>query len=410
MSNMYRFRSAKQILWEHEELEKQTIYFATPEELNDPTESVKETIWQHNCADVWGLAIEQFMTCVENLGQLQGYNGTLNSQSGLHSIFRNQKLDLDDFTQRLSRVNRYFTRNEMRLILFLCFKSSTNLGDTGAVDSVNSLQDYLDTMDCLEAKGQRAVIRELVLNFNSKVSSINLAYKKDISRKRGPGKVEQYSDLVDVFLNWCETFIWPKYYVACFSRNYCDPTMWSHYADGHKGVCLVFDTVIKDGKTFLGNHDKGPFSALGFQEVVYTADPIFINVLKALKVLSEHRGDRLVSLGAQAWPLDYLEVFREVIVSKSSDWKREEESRLIWEFLQEDRGFSKGGIAKCERVVPYGDNALKGVIFGVHASSENKLKVLEIVGQKRKREGQKEIKIYQAYIEHGHVDVFELDC
>ena len=407
---MYRFRSAKQILWEHEELDKQTIYFATPEELNDPTESVKETIWQHNRADVWGLAIEQFIACVENIEQLQAYSGMSNSQSELHPNSRSQKLDLDALAQRLSKANRHFTRNEMRLILFLCFKSSASLGDTGAVDSVDPLQDYLDTMDCLEAKGERAVIRELVLDFNRKVSSFNLNSKKNISKERGPDKIEQYSDLPDWFLNWCEAFIWPKYYVACFSRNYCDPTMWSHYADGHKGVCLIFDTVVKDGKTFLGNHGKGPFSTLNFREVSYTDRPIFIDVLKALEALKSHRGDRLISPGAQTWPLDYIEVFRKVIVSKSADWRREEESRLIWEFPQEGRGSPGGGISKCERVVSYGSNALKGIIFGVHASSRNKLEVLKVVGRIRKRKSQQEIKIYQAYIENGHVDVFELDC
>jgi len=30
--------------------------------------------------------------------------------------------------------------------------------------------------------------------------------------------------------------------VACFSRFYTEPLMWSHYADGHKGICVEIDT------------------------------------------------------------------------------------------------------------------------------------------------------------------------
>ncbi len=29
--------------------------------------------------------------------------------------------------------------------------------------------------------------------------------------------------------------------VICFCKNYHDPVLWSHYADGHRGVALVFD-------------------------------------------------------------------------------------------------------------------------------------------------------------------------
>jgi len=33
--------------------------------------------------------------------------------------------------------------------------------------------------------------------------------------------------------------------VACFSAKPLDITMWSHYADGHRGFCLEFDTSVK---------------------------------------------------------------------------------------------------------------------------------------------------------------------
>ncbi|PXW88228.1 Protein of unknown function (DUF2971) [Nitrosomonas sp. Nm84] len=32
-----------------------------------------------------------------------------------------------------------------------------------------------------------------------------------------------------------------QYGVICFSEHYHDPVLWSHYADGHRGVALVFE-------------------------------------------------------------------------------------------------------------------------------------------------------------------------
>jgi hypothetical protein len=38
MEEIYRFRRIKNLLGEHQELERQEIYFATPSQLNDPME------------------------------------------------------------------------------------------------------------------------------------------------------------------------------------------------------------------------------------------------------------------------------------------------------------------------------------------------------------------------------------
>ena len=45
MAEFYRFRSIESLLEEHQELEEQTIYFANPEELNDPVEGLRDIVW-----------------------------------------------------------------------------------------------------------------------------------------------------------------------------------------------------------------------------------------------------------------------------------------------------------------------------------------------------------------------------
>ena len=45
MTLFYRFRSINQIITKYQELERQTIFFAAPEQLNDPIEGSKDIVW-----------------------------------------------------------------------------------------------------------------------------------------------------------------------------------------------------------------------------------------------------------------------------------------------------------------------------------------------------------------------------
>ncbi|HCH3381892.1 TPA: DUF2971 domain-containing protein [Vibrio parahaemolyticus] len=39
-----------------------------------------------------------------------------------------------------------------------------------------------------------------------------------------------------------------RYGILCFSRNWSNPVQWGHYADNHKGLCLVFEIPDSDLK------------------------------------------------------------------------------------------------------------------------------------------------------------------
>ena len=43
---MYRFRTIDGLLGKYKELENQEIYFASPEELNDPMEGLRDVFWK----------------------------------------------------------------------------------------------------------------------------------------------------------------------------------------------------------------------------------------------------------------------------------------------------------------------------------------------------------------------------
>jgi len=46
MEFFYRFRPTNALLGDRKELEKQEIYFARPDQLNDPMEGFKDVFWQ----------------------------------------------------------------------------------------------------------------------------------------------------------------------------------------------------------------------------------------------------------------------------------------------------------------------------------------------------------------------------
>jgi len=117
--------------------------------------------------------------------------------------------------------------------------------------------------------------------------------------------------------------------VACFTTEMNNILMWSHYADGHKGFCLEFDT------NYFKFNDK-----LNLNEVIYnnsfpTLSPLDI-VQKPLRVI-------------------------EPLITKSKDWEHEKEWRLI----------TKEGNSAIE----YNPKALTAIYFGCWITKENMEKI-----------------------------------
>src|SRR5208283_2110023 len=62
----HRFRSTDDLLDRHNELENQEIYFATPEELNDPMEGFKDIYW-HGDEVAWENLFKHYLLCLERI-------------------------------------------------------------------------------------------------------------------------------------------------------------------------------------------------------------------------------------------------------------------------------------------------------------------------------------------------------
>ena len=73
----------------------------------------------------------------------------------------------------------------------------------------------------------------------------------------------------------------PVWHTACFTKTFADPTQWSHYADGHRGVCLVFEPdedgaslVLRPQRTDKKRREVGGSARADGSQVLYPAGPI----------------------------------------------------------------------------------------------------------------------------------------
>lgn len=123
--------------------------------------------------------------------------------------------------------------------------------------------------------------------------------------------------------------------VACFSEDFDNILIWSHYADGHKGVCLEFDANY-----FPFNHgDK-------LQRIVYKDTYPLVH------------------------PADFLIkkiIPHETLTTKSTNWDYEKEWRVI---------HLPGNTA-----LEYDPEALTGIYFGCSMSNNQKSEIATLLAK-----------------------------
>jgi hypothetical protein len=122
----------------------------------------------------------------------------------------------------------------------------------------------------------------------------------------------------------------------CLSQINDDILMWSHYSDGHKGVCLEFDAI----------HDATFSNRILFGQaikVIYRDERPVVNI---------------INIGE---PQEY----QKTLLTKSKHWEYETEWRVI-------KTPGEGGCG----IKPFHPSSLTGVILGALISQENKQKML----------------------------------
>ena len=235
-------------------------------------------------------------------------------------------------------------------------------------------------------------------------------------------------DFPNIYLKEIERLLWPKWYTACFMRDYHNSSVWGHYGDNHRGVCLIFESKqIPESNGFELYQGTGKsVRAIRLSEISYVNKPAKVDFFRSIGRLTgddvkEHwytdeegntskygshilRDSDMDSDEMVDWRNRYWDTFYRDITVKTKDWEYEQEYRLIL----------ADGLSKFKeeesRALRYDFNSLKGIIFGIKTSDEHKSSIIKIIQRKCKEHNRTDLKFYQAYYssETGDIRKYEI--
>ena len=454
MAEFYRLRSINALLGKYQELEKQTIYFATPEELNDPMEGFRDIVWNGD-EIVWTNLFKHYCYCLH-----QGYLRLRIAGNSIkldvdiipmgrswYKPFSSQDKDLFDdiwnnfynlpnikeIIEALANTERKIRYREIGLYLQglrwilleeikkshiengLMFESQMpQLSEE--LPTAASMENLLKLIESAEAVEDEEQLNALFHVCESQYDDMRLEILYN-SRTIPTGISAKNIQLVTVdfpkiYVEQLERLLWSKWYTACFTKSYHNSSVWGHYGNSHKGVCLIFEAIETDNSNQLGLNlttDSGT-RTLPFHKVSYAKKPSEIDFFRTIsremtvdmlvkQWYTDHEGNvsecaaHIKSQGGDedAWRKKYWEdVFRD-ITTKTTHWAYEEEYRLILE-----DGLSQFNEKK-ERTLIYDFNSLKGIIFGIKTSTKDKMKIIDIIQEKCNENNRTDFKFFQAY-------------
>ena len=147
--------------------------------------------------------------------------------------------------------------------------------------------------------------------------------------------------------------------ILSLSKTARDPLLWSHYANGHRGVCLAFDSEEMELENIFINSDVTYLEKPPYQD-------IFMRLTEQLGEFvrpwdKHHHSDEE---GDAFYTKQLGELMRGNLLVKSQKWHYEEEYRLV---------SSKPGLHK------FNPTALKQVIFGTKTSDSDIETILNMI-------------------------------
>lgn len=423
---LYRYRPIQSAL---AELEDGSFYFADRRELNDPIEGYVKIFFQGD-KPAWQGLLKNFVCSLfyalqTKLLMTRHFGGV--GENFLHDLrsrvapINLQHFDRSPLSKIFSELSEKFLRERevQRLAEFygdarikccgkepefvlravnddacrLCVQKCKSLGliaddfdenffDVAYELSFDELKNFSDA--------QRRRYVDEVENLNCDVMEAGLMSLKlnprnlrDSSRELKQHLLRLKFFFPRLYVEQLKEMMYPDGYVVCFSRTPADSAMWGNYADNHRGVCFVYETENFDG------HECINFAAkfLPIEPIKYDERTIERNFFDALNHLNFLRAEDWLTGadGAKSFKLDeqsaedeYYDVYREKFYRKLPAWRHEQEYRI---FLPDEfRRYEE----KLARKLKYDSHALKGMVFGLLTSLDDKIELIQRLVRLRK--------------------------
>jgi hypothetical protein len=451
MTSYFRFRPIERLIGDSQELETQTVFFSAPDALNDPMEGLSELVFRGDII-VWENFFRHFLGClgwgvIHHLFFKEEDELTVRSlpfADPFHSIDMPlvQQLtaladrlvgtgDLQTLVRNLATRDVPVTESELRLYL-------SRLHLPWAVEVLGMLPegmlkdgvppvappDVLSLLAAVEAtlSGMASDAPVAVETLDASFAMANATNDEIVLQAmlslEGPELRNHrfvYVKFVSHYLKGLRTLMHPDWYTACFMDQISNASVWGHYANGHRDVCLKFRATHANGRDTLRLHVPAAANLSGpvwnvvpirFKAVSYRSSLVRMNFFTSMgsvptptlnKVWRVSRKGALSPIEREVhgdedrWRAKHWEDFETSITTKLEDWAYEHEYRLtFWSDISD--------LAPPEmRKMKYAFEDLEGIVFGIKTSDSDKREIIRVVRRKCAETGRKNFEFLQAY-------------
>lgn len=446
-NTLYRFRSMDSLLGEkYNELELQSIYFSPPEFLNDPMEGFRLIHFQGDSV-LWENLFNNYLACLVNTVYNYVMFGETESIYDLIPIYSPEEVIPDGFDDSWVEIKEAFLsaqrvrkiisnivsyrpkvyQDELSFYLAslhgFALKSifevlgkknvvSRKLYESMLIGKEIINDDFFKALEAIDGEQKDSKLEFLIHQYQLYAQSIPLVIEYN-NGKEEPNKRLLANTFPYIYTKKLEQIMYPNWFTACFMSKATNSSVWGNYGHNHSGACLIFNCEIdKDGHHSLqlnnmniGYDESGVVKGkktLRFYKVNYNHRQESINFFDSIGQLpiplfnkqwavnKDGIRSQYISSFNDEWREKYWEAFYTAVTQKISDWEYENEYRLILNNMS-------GGYKKTETLFHYDFTSLKGIIFGINTTFENKLKVVKIIEEKVRENGHYDFKFYQAY-------------
>ena len=412
---VYKFRSTDRLLRDHE-LEQQYIFFANPEQLNDPTEGVHDIVWAGD-AIVWENLFRHYLFCLAShayfcraLGveisksEIPVFSGVDQSPTPELKEIINQCCDRVFDHTGIVDVIQLLADGEVKVrhLMLLHILSIFNTDALGVMPEVFSSHG-LWTPEQARPRDESHVrkfllpmYREYGFPDTSTIESNillqitaernNSIFLSALYNTRNLENTLAYKNLIlatfaypEMYIDRLSDLIMDDWFVGSFSKSSRNSSVWANYADGHKGCCLIFDSPSTSEGLGLG---------MPFEDVRYEAKPREVDFFRSIgsltvpAIMERWYTDTSGNVSPRASHLpgfdDDLTEWRrlrqlaslDASTIKSKDWAYELETRLV-------KRFPKGWSESYSQRKYYDFSVLKGIVFGSRTPLGERLQIME---------------------------------
>ena len=195
--------------------------------------------------------------------------------------------------------------------------------------------------------------------------------------------------MYNIVKKYIEIYMPDERYFASFSKSNDNILMWSHYANNHKGYCLVFR--IKDNelcqapfskRTTVSFSTPNSFArsmsfsigdSFKFRDIEYTESP---DNFDAILCFPPNVGNREIN---ELELDDFRRKVDKLFFQKNIIWKYEQESRISISSGKSWLAGERLRLSPIQRLFHYDSTQLVGIILGAKMSIDQKARIKEII-------------------------------